>query len=53
MEKLDKKLLSIFNPYYLEKVQSVEQESIKFVQYTSAKSAMNIIKNATEYVVSN
>jgi hypothetical protein len=45
MEESHLKALSIFYPYYLERTQAVERENIKFVQYTSADAAMNIIKN--------
>ncbi len=36
---------NIFFPYYLEKLKEVERNCFKFVQYTSASSAMSIIKN--------
>lgn len=44
MNETHLKVLSIFYPYYLERCQAVIKENIRFVQYTSAEAAMNIIK---------
>jgi len=42
--ELDQIASSIFSPYYLDKVRSIERDGLKFVQYTSAEAAANIIK---------
>ncbi len=44
MDTEHKKIYSIFYPRYLEKIKQISDEKLKFVQYTSAESAVEIIR---------
>lgn len=44
MDSQERKIGEIFSPYYLTKYAEVNSDDMKFVQYTSAFAAMNIIK---------
>ena len=45
MDEQHRKALSVFYPRLLESVERVDREELRFVQYTSAEAAMNIIRN--------
>ena len=35
---------TIFSPHYLERAKRVQEQNLKFVQYTSAEAAANILR---------
>lgn len=45
MEDFDNKASEIFIPKYVDKIKQIHGNNIRFVHYTSAEAAMNIIKN--------
>jgi hypothetical protein len=45
MDEIYKKASSIFYPRLLSKMEEIDQNKMRFVQYTSANAAMNIIRS--------